>query len=363
MELHKSWLAATPIFFSTIAFFFLFLLLVVFLVIDPGNIIAPFLERLEAIRSMRKLVFIVFGYFVIDFIFIGWLDYYLDMVVVTNERIVFVTQNALFSRKISELNMEQIQDVTSNVQGFFPTFFNFGEVLIQTAGERENFSLTGMAGAHFIAQRIMQARRDCMARKISEQSDKMSGAIKEGQEETKKKIGEMLLEENLITQQQLARALAQQKKSGGRLGSNLVGLGYLQGQDLAKALGEQSRCPSIVLSRYEIDPEVIKILPRNIAHKFMAVPISKDGSTLTVAMADPWDAYAQSKIAEATGLEISPVVDAEKFIKKALDKYYPLIVDEGRIIDEQDGIFWQGGKEMPNDVGQALNEMQDDEKT
>src|SRR3990172_12782980 len=89
MELHKSWLAATPIFFASLAFSFLFLILVVFLVIDPIDFFGPFIEKYETARSIRKLIFIIFGYFVLDFVFIGWLDYYLDVVVVTNERIIF----------------------------------------------------------------------------------------------------------------------------------------------------------------------------------------------------------------------------------------------------------------------------------
>lgn len=73
------------------------------------------------------------------FFFFSFVDYYLDIWIVTNRRIIDIEQNGLFSRTVSEQKLERIQDVTSEVKGFFPTVFAYGNVYIQTAGEKERF--------------------------------------------------------------------------------------------------------------------------------------------------------------------------------------------------------------------------------
>jgi len=77
--------------------------------------------------------------FVWVFFFFSFIDYYLDIWVITNERIIDVQQEGFFARTISEQRLYRIQDVTSEVQGFFPTIFKYGEVHIQTAGAKQRF--------------------------------------------------------------------------------------------------------------------------------------------------------------------------------------------------------------------------------
>ena len=73
--------------------------------------------------------------------FIIWADYYLDVWIITNERLLDIEQKGLFHRIISELRLSKIQDITSEVPGFIPTFFHFGNISIQTAAEQERFRL------------------------------------------------------------------------------------------------------------------------------------------------------------------------------------------------------------------------------
>ena len=84
------------------------------------------------------------------FLFSEFVDYYLDVWIVTNDRIVNVEQQGLFGRTISELDLYKVQDVTSEVKGMVPTFFNYGDVYIQTAGEKERFIFENVPNAHAI---------------------------------------------------------------------------------------------------------------------------------------------------------------------------------------------------------------------
>lgn len=90
------------------------------------------------------------------FLFGNFLDYYLDLWIVTNERIMNIEQHGLFGRTVSELDLWKIQDVTSDVKGVIPTFFNYGDVFIQTAGEKERFIFEQVHRPDEIRKRITE---------------------------------------------------------------------------------------------------------------------------------------------------------------------------------------------------------------
>ena len=81
----------------------------------------------------------IFALFVIVFSLIAFIDFYFDIQIVTDRRIIDVNQNRLFSRELAELNLEDVEDVSIQISGTMPTLFNYGDVIIQTAGERMNF--------------------------------------------------------------------------------------------------------------------------------------------------------------------------------------------------------------------------------
>lgn len=85
---------------------------------------------------------IIFYLFLWTFVIIAWIDYYYDIWLVTNERIIEIDQRRLFNRNVSELRLTKIQDITSQVPGFIATMFKFGNISIQTAGEIERFEFT-----------------------------------------------------------------------------------------------------------------------------------------------------------------------------------------------------------------------------
>ncbi|HAO94222.1 MAG: type II secretion system protein GspE [Deltaproteobacteria bacterium GWB2_55_19] len=136
------------------------------------------------------------------------------------------------------------------------------------------------------------------------------------------RIGELLLRERLITPEQLKKAIEEQKKSGGRLGFNLTKLGFITEKDLTAFLSRQYGIPTIDLSSQEIDHEIIKLIPEDVAQKYQVIPISRTGSTLVVAMADPSNIFAIDDIKFLTGYNVEPLVASDAAIKTAIEKLY-----------------------------------------
>ncbi len=136
------------------------------------------------------------------------------------------------------------------------------------------------------------------------------------------KLGELLVKENLISPQQLQEALAYQKQHGGKLGYNLVKLGFVKDEDITQLLSKQYGVPAINLSRFEIDPAVIKLVPAETAQKYQIIPLSRAGANLTIAMVDPTNVFAMDDIKFMTGYNVEPVVASETAIMEAIEKYY-----------------------------------------
>jgi type IV pilus assembly protein PilB len=132
----------------------------------------------------------------------------------------------------------------------------------------------------------------------------------------------MLVRSGKINQAQLQEALGYQKDQGGRLGTNLVKLGYLNERQLVDALAEQFKVPSVDLNNMEIDEAVVKIIPADIARKYTIFPVTKAGATVTVAMIDPTNVFAMDDVKFMTGYKVEPVVASETAIRTAIDKYY-----------------------------------------
>jgi type IV pilus assembly protein PilB len=156
-------------------------------------------------------------------------------------------------------------------------------------------------------------------------------------------IGELLLKENCINSEQLEIALKHQRQYGGRLGSILITLGFAQDDDITSILSKQYGVPSINLAYFEIDPAVIKLIPVETAQKYMIVPLSRVGSTLTIATVDPTNVFAMDDIKFMTGFNVEPVVASESSIMEALEKYYgtPHAIELKKVYEE----IAQGEKE------------------
>jgi len=138
------------------------------------------------------------------------------------------------------------------------------------------------------------------------------------------RLGELLVRSNLITKEQLQRALEEQKNSGGqlRLGTILVKEGYISETELTAFLSKQYSVPSINLAEFDIDPAVVKLLPSDVVQKYQAIPVNRAGSTLILAMSDPSNIFAIDDIKFMTGYNVEVVVASDSGIKSAIDKFY-----------------------------------------
>jgi type IV pilus assembly protein PilB len=136
------------------------------------------------------------------------------------------------------------------------------------------------------------------------------------------RLGEILIKDSLISTDQLKQALDYQKKNGGRLGTCLVKMGLVNDDDITAVLSRQYGVPSINLKFYEVDPSVIKLVPQETAIRYQIVPLSRVGSTLTIAMTDPTNVFAMDDIKFMTGFNVEPVVASETAISEAIHKLY-----------------------------------------
>ncbi len=175
------------------------------------------------------------------------------------------------------------------------------------------------------------------------------------------RLGDMLVKATLITKEQLAKALQQQETSGGRIGTNLVKLGFISEDDITSFLSRQYGVPSINLSHFEIDQIVIKLIPSEIAQKHQVIPINRTGNVLTVAMADPSNIFAIDDMKFMTGFKVEPVVASETSIKNAINKYYDsagMVEDIMKDFDDQNVEALREGEDTINvaELGQAAED-------
>jgi len=138
------------------------------------------------------------------------------------------------------------------------------------------------------------------------------------------RLGELLVANNLISRENLAKCLTEQKESSGqlRLGSVLVKNGHISEPDLVAFLSKQFGVPSINLTDIDVDAAIIKYIPVDVAQKYQIVPVNRAGSTLIIAMSDPSNVFAVDDIRFMTGYNVEVVVASDAAIKAAIDKYY-----------------------------------------
>ncbi|MFN2637684.1 MAG: GspE/PulE family protein [Gemmatimonadaceae bacterium] len=173
------------------------------------------------------------------------------------------------------------------------------------------------------------------------------------------RIGELLLREGLVTQDQLNKALYEQKHSGTRVGYNLVKLGYVKETDLTRMLARQHKMPAVDLTKFQVDPRIAKLIPAELALKYSVLPLKRDGRTLTVAMSDPATMSVLDDIKFITRLDIFPVIAGEFTLRNAITKFYESGEAQmesllSHIEDDDDIEILESEAEEAANAGQAL---------
>ncbi len=147
------------------------------------------------------------------------------------------------------------------------------------------------------------------------------------------RIGELLVREKVLSLQQLQQAQDEAKRTGKRLGATLARMGLVPDNVLTQLVARQYSLPAINLAEIEIDPNVLKLIPKEICEKHQVIPVRRQGATLIVAMADPSNIYAIDELKFLTQYNIDPVVASDGAIEVALSRYY----DKGPDLDAMMG--------------------------
>ena len=136
------------------------------------------------------------------------------------------------------------------------------------------------------------------------------------------RLGDLLINEGLISRDQLDQALVEQRSSGLRLGYVLVKMGLVQELEITKMLARQYRVPAVDLSRFKVDERILKLIPADVALKNTVLPLRREGRTLTVAMVEPGDVQLVDDLKFVTRCDIFPVIAGEFTLRNAIETYY-----------------------------------------
>ena len=173
------------------------------------------------------------------------------------------------------------------------------------------------------------------------------------------RLGELLVKKNFITPDQLKKASEDQRLKGGRLESALIRSGFIKEDELLSFLSAQYRVPSIKISKIEVNPNVIKLVPSSISKKYFIIPINRVGPKLTMAMADPSNIVVIDEIKFMTGFNVEPVVASETEIIDAIKKYYGGgggVAGKGTVSFEATDYTLEEDKGAPTDGGVMLED-------
>ena len=136
------------------------------------------------------------------------------------------------------------------------------------------------------------------------------------------RLGELLVREKRISLQQLRDAQAEQKKNNTTLSYSLAKMGFISDKEITDFLSNKYHVQSVDLSEYDIDADVVKLVPEEVAERHRIIPISRSGSSLIVAMSDPSNLHAIDDIKFLTNYNVEPVVASEAAIMIAIERYY-----------------------------------------
>ena len=135
-------------------------------------------------------------------------------------------------------------------------------------------------------------------------------------------LGEILLKRNLISKEQLDKALQIQQKEQGFLGEILTRSGFVEERDIVVALIVQCNLPYIAVDKYDIDRSILQLIPKEVARRYKVIPLDCVGTVLSVVMADPLNLAVKAELQRITNYRIAPFISTKTAIDKALDRWF-----------------------------------------
>lgn len=304
-------------------------LLISLAMVLPFLVVSAILMRLDYSDMPSVLMWLwLFGglylIFVTSFFMMQWIIWYLDAWFITQHRLIDIQLVTLFNRRVAQIPFTQVQDVRVTTEGSLASFFQFGDITVQSAGKEGFFQMRSIPHARVVANRISE---------LSEMSQENMQVMAPQVPRPAQRLGEILVTQGLLSHDDLTSVLQDQHQSGKRLGQILLEHGLISREDLVHALGNQYRMPSIDLSRYQLEPEVVHEMPYEVAVKYTAIAVSRSPESLTVAIAEP-SPEKLGELAAQFDIPLAFVVADEDYIKEAITGHY-LVKEEEASKDVQ----------------------------
>ncbi|MFH0905597.1 MAG: hypothetical protein V1826_02645 [bacterium] len=266
-----------------------------------------------AVKSSLWLFGGAYLVFVTSFLMMQWIIWYLDVWFITRNQLMDIQLVSLFNRQISQVALNQVQDVRVDIKGLLASVLDYGDLTVESAGREGFFQLRSIPHPHDVARTI---REFCEAYRQQSMHVTMSQVSRPTE-----RLGDVLIDQGKLVHHDLMKTLAEQQLSGQPLGQILLREGLISREDLVQALGHQYHMPSIDLSRYEIDANLIKQLPAELARKYTVIPVSRSLESMTLAIADP-SPDKVGELASQMDIPLAFMVADEDYIKEAIIGYY-----------------------------------------
>lgn len=287
------------------------------------NFVDPRGEFLSSL-GINSFHLVLFGglylIFTMEFFFYQWIIWYMDIWIITPDRIFDTQLRHLFRLDVGHVPLEQVQDTKTEQRGFLANQLSFGDVFVQTAGKASNFWLASVPFPRIISRVILRLRDALMEKTSREEPER-----KEEEQTTSiyRLLGELLVQTGAINKEQLAQAIQLQSQSPDRrVGEILKELGFVTDEQLALALSRQQRLPYVDLQRYQPDPRALQCITKEVALRYMALPLEYGEEQVTIAVADPKAAAHIPALSSACGKPVTLVVAEEGVLKEMIEKYY-----------------------------------------
>lgn len=256
----------------------------------------------------------VMAVFIISYFMMQWIFWYLDVWLLTNDRLIDVQLVTLFNRRVAQLNLSQVEDVRVETLGFLAALLHFGDITVQSAGREGVFALRSIPNASEVVTLISDLATAAQKALTQESATKVMKPLK--------LFGQILIDRGLISHADLESSLDEQLKTGKRLGEILLERKLITRDDLVHALSAQYNIPVVDLSSYQVDTAVLESLSLDKASRYLAIPISRSpDNVISVAVAQP----TPDRIGELLAAFESPItflIADEDSIRQAISRYY-----------------------------------------